>query len=168
MDIVNIFEIIFELIFMLIDKSLFRIEALREAAKKISTGKGYQWGHMGACNCGHLAQEICNMTSADIHSAAMKRHGDWRDQLRDYCPGSGLAIDDIILYMEEAGFSIQDLINLERLEDSKVRRFMGRTELRHNNPQDVKDYLNAWADMLEAEYLENVKLPQFTQVFQTA
>jgi hypothetical protein len=40
--------------------------------------------------------------------------------------------------------------------------------LRHNNPQDVKDYLNAWADMLEAEYLENLKLPQFTQVFQTA
>lgn len=151
---------------MLTDKSIFRIEVLRQAASKITSGKGYQWGHMGACNCGHLAQEICSLSSADIHSAAMKRHGDWRDQLRDYCPGSGMAMDDIILYMEEAGFSIQDLINLERLEDSRVRRFMGRNELRHNDPQDVKAYLNAWANMLEAEYLETVKIPQLNQYLQ--
>ena len=32
------------------------IEALRKTAKKLEKGARYQWGHMGCCNCGNLAQ----------------------------------------------------------------------------------------------------------------
>jgi hypothetical protein len=69
-------------------------------------------------------------------------------------------MDEIIGIMETAGFSIQDLINLERLDDSRVLKRVGRGTLSHNRKQDVVDYLNAWASICEEEWLESVDLPK--------
>jgi hypothetical protein len=33
------------------------IQALRSAIAKLEKSDDYQWGHMGSCNCGYLAQE---------------------------------------------------------------------------------------------------------------
>ena len=60
--------------------------------------------------------------------------------------------------MEDAGFSVQDLINLERLDDHRVLKRIGRGTLSHNSKQDVIDYLNAWASICEEEWLGSVKL----------
>jgi hypothetical protein len=62
--------------------------------------------------------------------------------------------------MEDAGFSVQDLINLERLDDHRVLQRVGRGTLSHNRKQDVIDYLNAWASICEEEWLISVKLPE--------
>lgn len=137
--------------------------ALRRAAERILSENAYQWGHMGACNCGFLAQEITHCDRAEIHQAAMNRSGDWRDQLRDYCPGSGLAMDVIMDRMHELGFSTQDLINLERLEDSRVRRRMKRQDLKFNQPGDVAAYMNAWAELIEEQWAEAQPLPQLNR-----
>ena len=47
------------------------IAALRRTARKINDGAPYQWGHMGSCNCGNLAQELTKLTKAEIHAHAL-------------------------------------------------------------------------------------------------
>jgi hypothetical protein len=133
-------------------------EYLRATAQRLECENHYQWGHMGFCNCGYLAQEINKLHPSVIHNAAMTHSGDWREQLREYCPVSGLPMDQIIVHMEEAGFSIQDLINLERLEDQNVLRRAGVSHLRHNHKADVVVYLRAWADLLEAQWITDQKI----------
>jgi hypothetical protein len=63
--------------------SLELIEALRKTANKLTNSNNYQWGHMGACNCGFLAQEVTQFRKEEIHARAMQRYGDWSEQLND-------------------------------------------------------------------------------------
>jgi hypothetical protein len=140
--------------------SLSVVQALRTTARRLeaATGlKAYQWGHMGSCNCGHLAQTVCHLDPAVIHQRALlTRHGDWDDQLNDYCPHSGLPLDDVIDQMLDAGFTRADLAHLERLADPAVRAVLGPVRanaMRHNNRADVVLYLRTWADQLEASLL---------------
>jgi hypothetical protein len=137
------------------------ITALRKTAIALSRNPDYQWGHMGLCNCGFLAQEITRMRKDEIHAIAMQRSGDWSEQLNDYCPTSKLAMDNLISTMVEFGFDTGDLKHLERLSDPKVLRVLpeGDRLPMHNVKSDVIKYLNAFAEMLESEYLERVRLP---------
>ncbi|QNE39572.1 hypothetical protein F1C16_08425 [Hymenobacter sp. NBH84] len=138
------------------------IQALRATAQRLATQAPYQWGHMGSCNCGHLAQTITHLTKAEIHSRAMQRYGDWERQLIDYCPSSGLPIDDTIDEMLAAGFTRQDLAHLERLADPVIRGALPlerRNALRHNQRDDVVLYLRTWADLLEQPLLQAITLP---------
>lgn len=141
------------------------IEALRRTAKKIEAGNQYMWGHMGSCNCGNLAQEITKRTKAEIHAFAMQRHGDWNEQLNDYCETSVMPIDLIIFELLTSGFSLEDLQNLEKLSDKKIlmRLPIENRYLRHNVRADVVVYLTEWANMLEEQLLDSIKLPDFLQ-----
>lgn len=132
------------------------IDLLLDTANRIELSTEYQWGHMGSCNCGFLAQQITGFDKKEIHQQAMYRSGDWSEQLKDYCPGSGIAMDEIIERLTAAGFSIQDLINLERLEDSRVLRMLpsSKRQLKHNRKEDVVSYFRAWAEMLTLELIQ--------------
>ena len=139
------------------------IQALRDTAQRLNTQAPYQWGHMGSCNCGHLAQTVTQLTKAEIHARAMQRYGDWERQIIDYCPTSGLPIDHTIDEMLTLGFNRSDLTHLERLSDPAIRAnipFERRDVLRHNQRDDVVLYLHTWADMLEDVQLRNW-LPSF-------
>ena len=141
------------------------IQALRQTAQRLATEAPYQWGHMGSCNCGHLAQTITQLTKAEIHARAMQRYGDWERQLVDYCPTSGLPIDQTIDEMLALGFTRQDLTHLERLADPTIRAaipFERRNALRHNQRDNVVLYLRTWANLLEQELLSHIELPDFT------
>lgn len=137
------------------------INAIRNTALALSQSSDYQWGHMGACNCGHLAQQITHLRKDEIHSRAMQRYGDWSEQLNDYCPTSGLAMDDLISDMLAFGFDADDLKNLERLSDGNVLRSLPfeQRNLKHNSKDDVVLYLNAWANQLEQQLLNTITLP---------
>jgi len=138
------------------------IEALRNTAKSLEKRADYQWGHMGSCNCGFLAQEITRLNKGAIHSLAMQRCGDWSEQLRDYCPTSGLPMDDLISVIIASGFDVDDLIHLERLSDSQILRARPcGNNLRHNVKADVIEYLNAWTALLETRLLNRISLPAF-------
>lgn len=135
------------------------IEALRATAARLSEGAPYQWGHMGSCNCGHLAQVITEHSGADIHAGALRGHGDWSEQVVDYCPTSGLPMDGIITAMLEAGLNRDDLVHLERLSDPEIlRRFPveERGDLRRNRRDDVVRYLVAWAEILEERLMSRL------------
>lgn len=142
------------------------IIALRNTVSKLKKSENYQWGHMGSCNCGFLAQEVTKLSKADIHSSAMQKYGDWNDQLNDYCPTSGLLMDDLITQMLNIGFDTDDLKNLEKLSDQKVLAELplDQRHLRHNKKEDVITYLTAWAKLLEKKLADKINLPEDEQV----
>ncbi len=136
---------------------------LRASAHHLQDSVTYQWGHMGLCNCGFLAQEVTHLTKEEIHKRAMQRHGDWSEQLNDYCPTSGLPMDDMISELINFGFDAQDLRHLEYLSDNDVLLRLPPTErnLRHNIKADVVKYLLTWAELLEEKLLDQITLPPF-------
>lgn len=138
------------------------IDAIRATAKSLAASSYYQWGHMGACNCGFLAQQVTSLTKKEIHTAAMEGHGDWREQLNDYCPTSGLKMDMLISHLLEFGFDIDDLTHLERLSDPKVLSHLPSESrnLMHNRKEHVVIYLLAMAQGLEDQLLANIQLPK--------
>lgn len=127
------------------------VNALRKTALALENGNRYEWGHMGSCNCGNLAQTITSFTRAEIQQYALQKRGDWSDQLLDYCPTSGYPMDMIIERMVDYGFSTQDLRHLEWLSDSEILNFIGVPFLNRNLKSDTILYLNAWANMLETK-----------------
>ena len=143
--------------------SLPLIQALRDTAGRLAAEAPYQWGHMGSCNCGHLAQTITHLSKAEIHARALQRYGDWERQLVDYCPTSGLPFDQTIDEMLALGFSREDLTYLEKLADPAVRAaipFARRNALRHNQRDDVVLYLRTWADLLAQRLLAAAPSPR--------
>jgi hypothetical protein len=140
--------------------SLEIIDTLRATAQKIEASNTYQWGHMGLCNCGFLAQEITHFTKAEIHQRAMQRHGDWTEQLNEYCPTSGLPMDNLISELLAFGFDVDDLKHLEKLSNGKILSALPLQErdLRHNLKKDVVKYLKTWATLLEEELLSKIKI----------
>lgn len=126
------------------------IQALREAAARIAATDSYQWGHMGMCNCGFLAQAITGLRADEIHSLAMERHGDWEEQADHHCETSGLLIDHILSAMMQLGLDKSDIRNLEKLSDPIVLRRLPR-HVRHNVRGDVVMYMTTWADLLDLD-----------------
>ncbi len=134
------------------------IEALQKTAANLQNKAPYQWGHMGSCNCGNLAQVVTNLDKAAIHQEAMRRHGDWNEQLFDYCPQSGLPFDHIIDTMLDFGFTRSDLAHLEKLSDDRVLANLpqGKQYLLHNKSEDVIKYLQSWANLLENQMISGM------------
>lgn len=132
------------------------IAAIRRSAQKLHTNTQYQWGHMGNCNCGHLAQEITQLSKKEIHSRALRsRSGDWNEQLIDYCPNSGLPLDEVISEMLAAGLDSQDLMQLEKLSNPEIllRLPEAGNNLQYNKKEHVLLYMDTWADLLEEKWL---------------
>lgn len=125
------------------------VVALRTVADRLAAGAPFQWGHMGHCNCGHLAQVVTRRTAAEIHqSAILRRTGEWSEYANDYCP-SGALIDDIFEDLLALGMTRQDIAHLEDLSDPAVVAVVGRGHLRRNDRQDAIDYFRAYADLVE-------------------
>lgn len=137
------------------------IHALRETADQIQNSGRYEWGHMGGCNCGHLAQNITSFTRAEIQRFALQKRGDWSEQVIDYCPTSGFPMDLIIGRMIEFGFSRADLRQLENLSNPEVLAKIGVSYLNRNVLTDTVLYFYAWANLLEDQWVASVQLPDF-------
>ncbi len=136
------------------------IQALRTTARKLENGGNYQWGHMGSCNCGNLAQELTKLSKAEIHAYAMQRSGDWYEQTLEFCPSSGYPMDLLIEKLLEEGLKLEDLRNLERLSDQEVLRNLPQNlkYLNQNCREDVVLYMKTWADMLENKAIDAIEL----------
>lgn len=143
--------------------SLHIIDALRKTANNLREGRPYEWGHMGSCNCGNLAQTLLGIGKAEIHRAAMHSPtvGDWNEQLQAYCEVSGLEIDRLIFTLLQKGFTLEDLMQLEYLSNPAVYgRISNKSYLQRNRREDVVLYLETWATLLEEELLHQVVVPE--------
>lgn len=127
------------------------INILRKTAERVWSATDYEWGNMGACNCGNLAQVITMKSKKELQQM-LTGAGDWNDQLNDFCPGSGLPFDAVVSELVEAGFTYEDLMGLERLNNKAIlSRLPFGVYLKHNVKEDVSLYLHLWADMLEEQ-----------------
>lgn len=140
--------------------NLLLIEAFRITAKNLRNGKPYEWGHMGNCNCGNLAQTLLNIDKKTIHEYAMVGVGDWTEQVNDYCPTSGMQMDKMIFGLLEKGLSTYDLKHLEYLSDPLILSNLPKNTptLKNNNREDVALYLETWANVLENNLIDNIKI----------
>ena len=136
------------------------IEALRETADRLRKGSDYKWSNFGLCNCGHLAQTVTHRSPQEIHEAAMKRAGDWGQQALEYCGETGLEMDHIMTQLLNLGLSPTDIRDIERLGNPKVRRRMNlpETGVTHYARTDAIAYFEAWADLLEDQLPEALRL----------
>ena len=128
------------------------VSVLDRTIARLSGETRYQWGHMGMCNCGHLAQSITGLTHAEIHASALVREGDWEEQANRYCPTSGLLIDSVLAAMFDLGLTRDDVRHLEKLSDPNVLRRAGVPYLRRNQREDVLVYLRAWRELLAHDH----------------
>jgi hypothetical protein len=142
--------------------SIELVIAIRNTIKNLKQADNYQWGHMGSCNCGFLAQEITKFRKDEIHKRAMVGHGDWTEQLNDYCQGSGMPMEEVISLMLDAGLDIDDLKHLERLSDPKILKSLPQPHktLRHNHKEDVILYYQAWAILLELALISELHIDE--------
>ena len=130
------------------------IDALRATAAKLASSETeYRWTHMGACNCGHLAQHVTRLSASDLRRMSQYKAGEWADQALEYCKTSDLPIDDVIGELLEIGLEPRDIGHLERLSDKRVLRRLapGSRHLDFRARADVITYLNTWASLLEEE-----------------
>jgi hypothetical protein len=135
------------------------ISAIRQTSTNLKNNEAYQWGHMGACNCGHLARVVTPFTKAEIHQYAIaSREGDWNEMLNEYCGISNAPIDMVIAEMLNSGFTTSDLQNLEYLSDPLVLKALNKTILNRNNRADLIEYLDAWVAILEEKFIETVSI----------
>ena len=130
------------------------IDALRTTAGKLScVDTEYRWTHMGACNCGHLAQHITGLSASEIRRLSQHKAGEWADQALEHCEASDLPIDHVMGALLELGLEPRDVGHLERLSDPHIlkRLPLGKRHLDFRQRVHVVLYMRTWADMLEAQ-----------------
>ena len=130
----------------------FLIDALRQTSNRLLDDQvEYQWGHMGQCNAGHLIQTLTGLSSFEIVESIDFQLDEWSEHAIDYCSNTGCKVDDIFLTIEKHGMTHEDIVNLENLSDRKVLNNLdgGFRHLERNNRNDVIDYMNSFADLLE-------------------
>ncbi|HEY2736090.1 MAG TPA: hypothetical protein VGI70_18965 [Polyangiales bacterium] len=130
------------------------IRALRATAARLQLGAPYRWTHMGACNCGHLAQTVTRLDAEDIRRYALERAGEWAEQVLEFCPASGYPMDTILSALFELGLSHQDLAHLEKLTSPDILRRLApevRKGLSYRERDHVVLYMRTFADLLEEE-----------------
>lgn len=122
---------------------------------------------MGSCNCGFLAQEISQLNKDQIHACAMDGYGDWNEQLNDYCPTSGLRMDDLITEILAFGFDADDLKHLEKLSDQTILSALPLRErnLKHNVKADVIKYIETWVSIIETDLLPLIEVKNLQEAW---
>jgi len=132
------------------------ITALRETANRLRNGEHYAWGHHGSCNCGHLLQSITGFTAGEILRFAHAGIGEWTELAEDYCSVTGSPVELLLTRLQEVGLTPTDIHNLEYLEDRKVLEQLpgGFRWLKKNKREDVIDYFETFANLLESQLAE--------------
>ena len=136
------------------------ISALREAARKLENGAHYAWGHHGACNCGHLLQVITRLDEKEILAHAHTGAGEWTEIAAESCQVTGAPVSLLLSKLEAAGLTPTDIHHIEYLDDKSVLHYLpgGFRWLKRNTRQDVVDYFDAFAALLEEKLLQEVNV----------
>jgi hypothetical protein len=140
--------------------SLLLINALRKTASKLRNGVHYSWGHHGACNCGNLLQTVTHLSENEILRFAHTSVGEWTELAEEYCPVTNAPVNMVISELQKLGLNSTDVHHIEYLNDKKVLQFLegGFRWLKHNKREDAIAYFEAFANMLEEELLNTIKI----------
>jgi hypothetical protein len=135
--------------------SIKLIEAFRGTARRLRNGAHYAWGHHGACNCGNLLQVITPLTEGEILRYAHTGTGEWTELAEEYCGTAQVPVNTLLSKLEQAGLTPTDIHHIEYLTDKKILHQLpgGFRWLKRNVREDVIDYFEAFADLLEKELM---------------
>lgn len=134
---------------------------MRKTAARLASGAPYAWTHMGACNCGHLAQTVTSRSAEELRRIALERKGEWAEQALEWCPGTGYPIDHVLETMLALGLEQRDIAELEKLGNPEVVRRLPselRLSLSYRDRAHVVTYLEAFADLVEEALGSSVPL----------
>jgi hypothetical protein len=148
-------------VFAMAKPSTRLVATLREAAVRLKNGAHYAWGHHGACNCGHLLQVITRLDEAAILAHAHTGTGEWTEMAAESCPVTGVPVSLLVSKLEEAGLTPVDIHHIEYLDDKEVLQNLpgGFRWLKRNIRQDVIDYFETFARLLEEKLLPAIPPP---------
>jgi hypothetical protein len=134
------------------------IEGLRKAAKNLSGGSFYAWGHHGACNCGHLLQATTRLSKEEILSYAHTGPGEWTEIAEESCAVTEAPVSLLLAKLGQLGLSATDIHHIEYLSDRAVLNQLpgGFRWLKRNVRGDVIDYFEAFANLLEEQMLREL------------
>ncbi len=127
------------------------IKALRETAARLRNGAYYAWGNHGGCNCGNLLQVVTSLRREEILAYAQSGIGEWTEIAEDYCPVTDAPAYLLIARLEAIGLTPTDIHHIEYLDDKEVLHVLpgGFRWLKRNVREDVIDYLEAFANLLQ-------------------
>ena len=130
------------------------ITALKQTANDLNNGCKYEWGHMGRCNAGCLVQNLMNKTDTEVAKMVDYDIAEWSEHAKDYCIGTNQKVNDLFSTLNSFGLSYKDIMHIEYLSDPAILSLMPehRRHLRKNSPSDVSDYMNCFAQHLEATH----------------
>lgn len=125
---------------------------LEETASRLEAGAGYEWGHVGRCNCGHLVQTLSGRGEWEIFHAFERELGEWSELAAHHCDTTNAEVGLMFNELAQVGFSREDVMHLEYLSDPRVlnRLPADRPPLRRNRPVDVAWYMRELAAVLQA------------------
>lgn len=136
------------------------IESLKKAAERLRQGEYYAWGHHGACNCGHLLQVSAELTKEEIITFAHTGVGEWTELAEEYCEVSDAPLYLLMHKLETLGLTPTDIHHIEYLDDREVLNALpgGFRWLKKNQRQDVVDYFEAFANLLEEKLIAGINV----------
>lgn len=141
--------------------NLILVDVLRQTAKKLSEGAHYAWGNHGACNCGNLLQVVANVSKEEILTYAHTGFGEWTELAEEYCPVSQTPVNLMIKKLTDIGLTPSDIHHLEYLDDKTILNRLpgGFKWLKRNVREDVILYFSTFADLLEEQYINQIRIP---------
>lgn len=142
--------------------NLALIGALRQAAVNLREGAHYAWGHHGSCNCGHVLQVVTHLSKEEILKYAHTGIGEWTEIAESYCGVTSAPADLLISKLEAIGLTPTDIHSLEYLQDREVLGVLpgGFRWLQKNRREDVIEYFETFAQLLEDKLLQHIPIPK--------
>lgn len=142
--------------------NLALIGALRQAAANLKNGAHYAWGNHGSCNCGHVLQVVTHLSKEEILRHAHTGIGEWTEIAEEYCGVTAVPAYLMISKLEAIGLTPSDIHALEYLQDRQVLETLpgGFRWLEKNKREDVIEYFEAMANLLEEKLLHYIDIPR--------
>ena len=163
-----------------------KIEALKKTIYNLENNTYlYSWHNSDTCNCGILAKTVLNTGKdetlwnygiANVPSCTNDRFAAFSKKA--HCMTTGIKLPKVFQALKDAGFTFEDVNELEQCTNLEVLTRMGRKEDRryhsekgyYYNPNKSSkwyliEYLSAWVEILEEK--EKQQLPTVSAVLVT-
>jgi hypothetical protein len=132
-----------------------KIEALEKTIYNLENDVyEYNWNNFERCNCGILAQSVVGdktlRDSGYRDSPSVQGSG---ASAMFHCLTTGLPLPEIYKTMKSAGFTYEEMANLEILGGESILKKAGMSRYGHkiDSKPDLTRYLKAWVELLKEE-----------------
>jgi hypothetical protein len=112
-----------------------------------------------------VLQVVTQLSKEEIVRHAQTVYGEWTEIAEEYCGVTNAPAYLLVSELEKLGLTPTDIHNLEYLEDRAVLDALpgGFRWLKKNVREDVIDYFETFATMLEDKLLSTIELPKMEE-----